>query len=154
MTASANSTIVMRETSPPNPWQARRATKEQATAVPPPLRKRKSMQQRCVPDEYRHPCRRAQISCLPNVHLLDAEHGVGPGQRTSTAYSASSVSLSTNPCPAATTGCKMCRWRLGSHEGGHALRARSGISLCVGRAPVIRHCDSGVIRSFNWLFFS
>ena len=105
MTASANSTIVVREILPPN--QARCATKNQASAAPPPLRKLKSMQQRRVPDEDGHPCRRFQIHRLPDVHHLDAGHGVGPGQRTSTAHGASSVSLSTKPCTAAIINCEM-----------------------------------------------
>ena len=46
-----------RDPLPPN--QARRATRDQATAAQPPLRKRKSTRQRRVPNEYRHPCRRA-----------------------------------------------------------------------------------------------
>jgi hypothetical protein len=104
------------------------------------------MQQRRVSD---NPCRRAQIRRLPGVRLLNAGHGVGPGQRTSTAYSASSVRLSTNHARPISPVARCAlgrRWRLGSREGGHALRARSGIGLCVVRARVSRHCGSGVIQ--------
>ena len=148
---SANSTIA-RKTPPPN--QVRRAIKDQVNAAPPLHQKcalkaqdcRKSMQQRRVSD---YPCRRAQIRRLPDVDLLDVGHGVGPGQHMSTAYSASSVSLSTKPC---TVGCALRRrWRFGSRESGPALRARSGISLCVARARLSRHCGSGVIQ---FAFFS
>jgi hypothetical protein len=37
------------------------------------------------------------------------------------------------------------RLRFGSHEGGHALRARRGICPCAARARVGRHCG-GVIQ--------
>ena len=145
---STNSTIA-RKTSAPKPGTTRdkRPSNRSTSSAPKVHTEIASL---CNNDAF--PMIRAGVPRprrLPDVHLLEAEHGIRRGQRTSTAHSTSSASLNTKRCTAAITGCQMragtpiAFWK---SEGDQALQAHSGIGPCAARARVGRHCGGGVIQ--------